>query len=123
MRSGARHHDACREGRAIAMLHRIQRGIVSAVLLIAALTLSPPPPAMAMPVFAKAYGLQCSACHTMVPALNAYGRYVQRTGYASLNRDVLKEHSPFWIGEQVNGDSTGGVSDNNSSHTIAAGNI
>lgn len=77
----------------------------------------------AMPVFAKAYGVKCSTCHTVVPALNAYGRYVQRTGYASLNRDVLKTVAPLWIGEQVNGDSTGGVSDITPSHTNSFGNL
>jgi hypothetical protein len=79
--------------------------------------------AQAMPIFAKAYGVECSTCHTVVPALNAYGRYVQRTGYASLNRDVLNTVSPIWIGEQVNGDSTGGVSDIAPTHTSSFGNL
>jgi hypothetical protein len=105
------------------MLHRIERGIVSAAFLAAALALSAPAPAVAMPIFAKAYGLECSACHTLVPALNAYGRYVQRTGYASLDRDVLKDHLPFWLGEQVTGDSTGGVSANSETAKISAGNV
>ena len=77
----------------------------------------------AMPVFAKAYGVQCSTCHTVVPALNAYGRYVQRTGYSSLNREVLKTVVPIWFGEQVNGDSTGGVSDISPTHTSSFGNL
>ncbi len=77
----------------------------------------------AMPVFAKAYGIKCSVCHTVVPTLNAYGRYVQRTGYASLNRDVLKTVSPIWIGEQVNGDSAGGVSGNSPTYTTSPGNL
>lgn len=85
--------------------------------------LGSPAVAQAMPVFAKAYGVQCSTCHTVVPALNAYGRYLQRTGYASLNRDVLKTVAPFWIGEQVNGDSTGGVSDISATHTSSFGNL
>jgi hypothetical protein len=38
----------------------------------------------ATPVFAQAYGLQCTACHTQMPMLNAFGRYIQRTGYAAL---------------------------------------
>ncbi|HEV3153852.1 MAG TPA: hypothetical protein VGZ02_08625 [Candidatus Baltobacteraceae bacterium] len=79
--------------------------------------------AQAMPVFAKAYGVQCSTCHTVVPQLNAYGRYVQRTGYSSLNRDVLKTVAPIWFGEQVNGDSTGGVSDISPTHTSSFGNF
>ncbi|MBV9438853.1 MAG: hypothetical protein JOZ24_02555, partial [Candidatus Eremiobacteraeota bacterium] len=33
----------------------------------------------ALPTFAQAYGVDCSACHTSIPALNAYGRYVQST--------------------------------------------
>jgi hypothetical protein len=47
-------------------------------------------PAMAMPPFAQAYGVQCNVCHTQVPALNTYGRYVQRTGYglAPLSRTL-----------------------------------
>jgi hypothetical protein len=105
------------------MLQRIERGIISASLLAAALAFIPPARAEAMPSFAKAYGLECSACHTLVPGLNAYGRYVQRTGYASLDRDVLKKHLPFWLGEQVNGDSTGGVSANSDSAKVSAGNI
>lgn len=79
--------------------------------------------AQAMPVFAKAYGVQCSVCHAVVPALNAYGRYVQRTGYASLDRDVTKTVLPFWIGVQNNGDSTGGVSDISPTYTNSPGNV
>ncbi len=68
-----------------------------------------PKPTQAMPPFAEAYGLKCSACHTMVPLLNAYGRYVQRTGYASLDRQALKRAVPLWIGESLNNDSTAGA--------------
>jgi hypothetical protein len=50
-----------------------------------------------MPNFAQAYGVQCSVCHTQVPALNAYGRYIQRTGYAALNPHVLKREYPLWF--------------------------
>ncbi|HEX5275496.1 MAG TPA: hypothetical protein VFW34_09505 [Candidatus Rubrimentiphilum sp.] len=44
----------------------------------------------AMPPFAQAYGVDCNTCHTMVPALNSYGRYIQRTGFAALD-----SHMPF----------------------------
>jgi hypothetical protein len=54
-------------------------------------------PAYAMPNFAQAYGIKCSYCHTQVPALNAYGRYVQRTGYSALNPHVVERESPIWI--------------------------
>jgi hypothetical protein len=54
-----------------------------------------------MPPFAQAYGVSCSLCHTQVPGLNAYGRYVQRTGYASLDPNVLRRALPVWIGENT----------------------
>jgi hypothetical protein len=57
--------------------------------------------ARAMPNFAQAYGVPCSICHTQVPALNAYGRYIQRTGYAVLDSHVLKSEFPVWIDESV----------------------
>ena len=76
-----------------------------------------------MPNFAKAYGVQCSTCHTLVPALNAYGRYVQRTGYSSLNRDVIKTVAPIWFGEQLNADSTGGVSNTAPNYKNSLGNL
>jgi hypothetical protein len=53
--------------------------------------------AQAMPNFAQAYGIPCSECHIQIPALNAYGRYVQRTGYAVLNAHVLAREIPVWV--------------------------
>lgn len=61
-----------------------------------------------MPTFAQAYGVSCSTCHTQVPLLNAYGRYAQRTAYASLDRAVLARAIPAWIGESANYSSTAG---------------
>lgn len=57
--------------------------------------------AQAMPPFAQAYGVPCSLCHVQVPALNAYGRYVQRSGYASLDPHVLSRALPIWLGENT----------------------
>lgn len=57
-------------------------------------------PAQALPTFAKAYGVQCSACHTFPPQLNAYGRYIQRTGYAALSRDLVKSVAPVTLSEE-----------------------
>jgi hypothetical protein len=54
-------------------------------------------PAAATPVFAQAYGLQCTACHTQMPELNAFGRYIQRTGYAALNRKTLQHAVPVFL--------------------------
>ncbi|MBV8638056.1 MAG: hypothetical protein JO322_08205 [Candidatus Eremiobacteraeota bacterium] len=56
-----------------------------------------PRPVRSMPNFAQAYGIKCSYCHIQIPALNAYGRYVQRTGYAGLNPHVLERESPIWV--------------------------
>lgn len=38
-------------------------------------------PALAVPVFAERYGLSCSACHTAVPELNAFGNAFRRNGF------------------------------------------
>ena len=65
-------------------------------------------PAPAMPVFAQAYGVKCNVCHTQVPALNTYGRYVQRTGYASLDPNVLRRALPVWWDQSVSYDSESG---------------
>ncbi len=62
-------------------------------------------PAQALPTFAKAYGVQCSVCHTLPPQLNAYGRYVQRTGYSVLDHTLLKNGAPVSVSEEVNYDS------------------
>jgi hypothetical protein len=82
------------------------------VVAAAALLVGAPLAADAMPPFAQAYGVSCSLCHTQVPALNSYGRYVQRTGYASLDPHVLRHAFPFWIGESANLDSTDSVNPN-----------
>jgi len=67
-----------------------------------------PPRSEAMPQFAQATGLQCSACHTMVPLLNSYGRYVQRTAYSAIPRESLDKTFPLWIDEALNYDSSAG---------------
>ncbi len=76
-------------------------------------------PAGAMPNFAQAYGVDCSKCHTTVPTLNAYGRYVQRSQYAYLDATVLKKAVPMWVGYQANYDSQAGSPD---THKVIWGN-
>ncbi|MBC5828630.1 MAG: hypothetical protein GIW98_00365 [Candidatus Eremiobacteraeota bacterium] len=83
----------------------MRRVAVRLALAASAVLVSAAVPASAMPPFAQAYGIKCSVCHTAVPALNAYGRYVQRTGYASLDPEVIKRALPLWIGESANYDS------------------
>lgn len=46
-------------------------------LLLAALSMQ----AQAVPSFARQTGLACSACHTIAPQLNAFGRYFKLHGY------------------------------------------
>jgi hypothetical protein len=66
-------------------------------------------PAAAMPNFAQAYNLDCRSCHTEVPALNDYGRYVQRTQYAALEAATVQKAVPIWVGESASYDSSAGA--------------
>lgn len=75
-------------------------------------------PTAAMPPFAQAYGINCEVCHSAVPALNSYGRYVQRTGYASLDYATIHRANPLWFGQNGNYDSGDGTPN----HNIQAGN-
>ena len=99
--------------KAIAQLAAVVGLVVWAVLA------APKTATFAMPTFAQAYGIDCSTCHTAVPALNAYGRYIQRTGYATLDRDAMKRAIPFWIGWNTAYDTQ----DPSSPHQIKAGNF
>jgi len=38
-------------------------------------------PAQAIPIFAQRYGLQCAACHSVLPELNAFGNFFRNHGY------------------------------------------
>jgi hypothetical protein len=73
--------------------------VLFACLLVIAWIVEAVRPTAAMPPFAQAYGMDCQVCHTIVPALNAYGRYVQRTGYASLDPKTLERADPLWAEE------------------------
>jgi len=75
--------------------------VIFALFALATFTVEGMRPTQAMPPFAQAYGENCNTCHSTVPALNAYGRYVQRTGYASLDASIIHRVNPFWVGEQV----------------------
>jgi hypothetical protein len=76
--------------------------------LVPGMCIIAPRPSQAMPQFAQATGLKCSACHTMVPLLNAFGRSIQYTGYAMLDRHDLAKTFPVWVEESVQYDSTQG---------------
>ncbi|MBV8638240.1 MAG: hypothetical protein JO322_09160 [Candidatus Eremiobacteraeota bacterium] len=77
-------------------------------------------PASAMPPFAQSYGVNCTVCHTEVPGLNSFGRYVQRSGYAILDHKVLQRSLPLWLGVSPSFDSQAGSSGNSNSQ---AGNV
>jgi mono/diheme cytochrome c family protein len=82
--------------------------IALAVLLSIAFSLTQRPQrAVALPTFAQAYQVDCSVCHTMVPALNAYGRYVQSTAFGALDPAIMKRAIPLVVREAVNYRSTG----------------
>jgi len=73
--------------------------LLMAAVFAAAWMLEAVRPTAAMPPFAQSYGMDCQVCHSVVPGLNAYGRYVQRTGYASLDAATIHRADPLWIGE------------------------
>jgi len=78
--------------RALRRFSPLGTSLVTALLMLAVRE-----PAMATPVFAQAYGLSCTVCHTQMPMLNAFGRYIQRTGYAALNPKALKHAVPVFV--------------------------
>ncbi|HTJ25627.1 MAG TPA: hypothetical protein VMA36_05610, partial [Candidatus Limnocylindria bacterium] len=65
------------------------------------------PAATALPTFAQAYHVDCNACHTIVPALNAYGRYVQSTAFGALDPTLMKRVIPIVVRQSVTYRSTG----------------
>ncbi len=74
--------------------------LLSSVLAVIATTLADSQPAytlpvhrvLAIPAFARKYGLPCSACHTAWPQLNNFGQVFRDNGYQLMNdRD-----SPIW---------------------------
>ena len=90
--------------------------LACAVALYAAATIAN---ARAMPPFAEAYAAKCTLCHTEVPTLNSYGRYVQRTGYSALDHHVLQRALPLWVGTNPSYDSQ----DPNAPHRLQTGNV
>ena len=68
-----------------------------------------PKPSQAYPTFAQALGVNCTMCHTMVPELNAYGRYLQRTWYAPLTQQAVKNTFPAFVWYQAAGSSKGSL--------------
>jgi mono/diheme cytochrome c family protein len=83
-------------------MNRYASVIVGATVVAVVLSLAQRPQrAAALPTFAQAYQIDCSVCHTMVPALNAYGRYVQSTAFAALDARIIKRVAPVVVREAV----------------------
>lgn len=85
--------------------------------------LNDPKPSQAMPNFSRALGVSCDTCHTMVPALNAYGRYVQRTFYQAINTKALRDTLPVYIEYEIQSYSTGGKDTAEPGRKITIGNL
>jgi hypothetical protein len=94
--------------------------LLSALAFVAAVLTLTHAPASAMPTFGQAYGVDCSLCHTAVPALNAYGRYVQRSQYGYLDGATVKKAFPVWVDYQAQYDSQASAPD---THRVVWGNV
>jgi hypothetical protein len=57
------------------------RALCAAVLFALAAALACARPARAIPIFAQRYHLRCTACHTVLPELNAFGNAFREHGY------------------------------------------
>jgi hypothetical protein len=71
---------------------------LAAGLLLAFFLLGSARSALAIPAFARKYGLPCSACHEGWPKLNSFGQTFKDNGYQLMNeRDAPIYQSPaFW---------------------------
>lgn len=104
------------------------RPLLGAVSLFAVITtgvtlLQKPQPAPALPTFAQAYQVDCSACHTIVPALNAYGRFVQSTAFAALDAKILNRASPLLVRESSNYQSTANLDPHHPTQTYTEASL
>ncbi len=81
----------------------MKRTVLSLTGLMAlALGLIIPTEAQAIPAFARLYGLQCSACHSAYPALNALGEGFRLSGYRRFaGGDLVPVVPPVKIGDRL----------------------
>jgi mono/diheme cytochrome c family protein len=85
----------------------IWSAIAFALFLGVSSAVQQPQKAAALPTFAQAYQVDCSMCHSMVPALNAYGRYVQSSAFGVLDARVMERAIPLVMRESISYRSTG----------------
>jgi hypothetical protein len=77
-------------------VHMRRAAILSLSVLI--LLVSLPRPAMAVPAFARKYGVRCTVCHEAWPVLNDFGRAFRDNGYRmNLGKDEPSVTDPgYW---------------------------
>lgn len=63
------------------MFSKAVRAALVSVLALSGWLFAMVSPAAAVPIFAERYGYSCSACHTAVPDLNAFGNAFRRAGF------------------------------------------
>src|SRR6266705_6465903 len=77
-----------------------QRSLAGGLLLTSILLLLffTPTDSFAIPVFARKYGLPCSACHEAWPKLNSFGQQFKDEGYQLMNdRDApIWQNPSYW---------------------------
>ena len=75
---------------------------VLTLLFIVAFALMSVQPIEAVPSFTRRYRLSCSTCHTVFPALNAYGRLFRAKGYRLPGaRQTIPAEAPIGLGQPV----------------------
>lgn len=79
------------------MRRRATVALAAWAFLAAGLILAPPP-ARAIPAFARKYGLRCTACHEAWPKLNDFGRAFRDNGYQILTGkdDTVTATPGYW---------------------------
>lgn len=77
------------------------RGIVLSGVAAVLFTLARPGAVPAMPMFARKYGVSCSACHTTPPRLNQTGYRFRAAGFRMSEEIGKADETPFDILDYV----------------------
>lgn len=79
------------------MRSRVRCALAGWAVILSAAVLSPPP-ARAIPAFARKYGLRCTACHEAWPKLTDFGRAFRDNGYQMLlgKDDTVTATPGYW---------------------------
>jgi hypothetical protein len=77
------------QGRVLAQLDRLRLGLlIDLALCGVVISVLRPPPAAAIPVFARIYDEPCGACHTVFPQLNPAGEHFRAHGLHGLTPKI-----------------------------------